>query len=303
MEVGETGAGGLSCNFFSFFWCNGKCMSAFGWTLCSLSSDHIERHAGRSAEFALNFSSLRKIIARLTRRPPICLETLVVVRMSSQKLCRRVSLGQRTSAGAERGDPLRWPWGRCRAGCWALGGCGHWGVAGAGWIRQWGSAVRVRGDRAAAPQGSLIDRSLFFGFPTTKLPKVTFEFLSVSSEGVMVLWRRDLVCVCFELNEEETGTGCFLLNTPVKFCCGLFSSRGMLLFIKKCSLFCHCLCFMCNELVLFVERFLSLTLMADPAQGCTSIPVSALLANPRSSSPPMASVQLRAAFPFSGKEL
>lgn len=155
--------------------------------------------------------------------------------------------------------------------------CGWKGPRALGEFGNWRSAICVRGARPFASWGSLIDKSLFLGFPTTKLPKVTFEFHSVSSEGMVVLWRRDLVCVYFKLNEEETGTGCFLLNTLVKFCCGLFSSWGMLLFIKKCSLFCRCLCFTCNELVLFVERFLSLTLMADPAQGCTSIPVSVLL--------------------------
>lgn len=51
------------------------------------------------------------------------------------------------------------------------------------------------GSRADAPQRSLIDRSLFLSFPTTKLSRVTFEFLSVSSEGIMVLYRRDLVYV------------------------------------------------------------------------------------------------------------
>lgn len=47
---------------------------------------------------------------------------------------------------------------------------------------------------------------------------MTFEFHSASSEGMIVLWWKALVYVYFKLNEEETGTGCFLLNTPaVKF--------------------------------------------------------------------------------------
>lgn len=73
---------------------------------------------------------------------------------------------------------------------------------------------------------------------------MTFEFHSDSSEGMIVLCRKALVYVYFKLNEEETGTGCFLLNTlAVKFWwffVVFFSFWGMLLFIKKCSLFCHC---------------------------------------------------------------
>lgn len=35
---------------------------------------------------------------------------------------------------------------------------------------------------------------------------------------MIVLWWKALVYVYFKLNEEETGTDCFLLNTPaVKF--------------------------------------------------------------------------------------
>lgn len=74
------------------------------------------------------------------------------------------------------------------------------------------------GNRPDAPQGSLIDISLFLSFPATKLSRVTLKFLSVSSEGMIMLYRRDLAYVYFKLNEEETGTGCFLLNPPaVKF--------------------------------------------------------------------------------------
>lgn len=73
-------------------------------------------------------------------------------------------------------------------------------------------------NRPDTSQGSLIDKSLFLSFPTTKLSSVTFEFLSVSSEGMIMLYRRDLVYVYFKLDEEETETGCFLLNPlAVKF--------------------------------------------------------------------------------------
>lgn len=91
-----------------------------------------------------------------------------------------------------------------------------------------------------APWGQLIGNSLYLNFSTTTLSRLTFEFLSVSSEGMIVLYRRDLVCVWFKLKEEETWTGCFLLNTlAVKFCCGffIFPFWGMLLFIKKVFLF------------------------------------------------------------------
>lgn len=72
----------------------------------------------------------------------------------------------------------------------------------------------------------------------------------------------------FQLNEEETGTGCFLLNTPaVKFCWPFFPLLGNAFVYKEVFLFCHCLCLRYNELLLFVERFFTRVLMADPTPG------------------------------------
>lgn len=66
MEVGETGAWGVLQLLFIFFWCNQKCMCAFGWALDSLYSEYMHRHDGCSVEYALKFSSFREVIGRLT---------------------------------------------------------------------------------------------------------------------------------------------------------------------------------------------------------------------------------------------
>lgn len=81
----ELGQGGCLAVFLSFGAMANACLLlaelcvAYPVTIC-------KPHAGRCAEFALKFRSFRTIIGRLTRCPPLCLETLVVVRMSSQKL-------------------------------------------------------------------------------------------------------------------------------------------------------------------------------------------------------------------------
>jgi len=121
----------------------------------------------------------------------------------------RTALGCCLSRGAERAGQCWW----CGLGGPRVrGGAGPWVSFATGVLQ-----AACEGNRPGAPQGSLVDKSLSLRFPT-KLSRVTFRFLSVSSEGMIVLYRRDLVYVYFKLNEEETGTGCFLLNPPaVKF--------------------------------------------------------------------------------------
>lgn len=74
-------------------------------------------------------------------------------------------------------------------------------------------AIYLRGEQTRHPSRITDRQESLLSFPTTKLSRVTFEFLSISSEGMIVLHRRVLVYVYFKLNEEEAGTGCFLLNS------------------------------------------------------------------------------------------
>lgn len=116
-------------------------------------------------------------------------------------------------------------------------------------------------------------------FSTTKLSRESFEFLSAASDGMIVSYRRDLVYVYFKLKEEETGTGRFLLNTSAVKFCWFFASWGMCLFIKKRSLFCHCVLCTMNWSCLW-KGFLASHSWQILIQSCTSITVNPLIANP-----------------------
>lgn len=71
-----------------------------------------------------------------------------------------------------------------------------------------------------------------------------------------MLCRKALVYVSFKLNEEETGTGCFLLNTPAVKFWWVFFLLGNAFVYKEVFPFLSLFCFVSRELALFGERFL-----------------------------------------------
>lgn len=100
-----------------------------------------------------------------------------------------------------------------------------------------------------------------------------------------MLCRKALVYVYFKLNEEETGTGCFLLNTPAVKFWWVFFLLGNAFVYKEVFPFLSLFCFVSHEPALFGERFLD--------QCSWQIPVQAALASLnslltiRASSPPL----------------
>lgn len=118
---------------------------------------------------------------------------------------------------------------------------------------------------------------------------MTPEFHSESSEGMIVLCRKALVYVSFKLNEEETGTGCFLLNTPAVKFWWVFFLLGNAFVYKEVFPFLSLFCFVSHELALFGERFLDRGRSWQIPLQAALASLNSLLTIPGSSSPLMVS--------------